>query len=95
MSEHSLVYETPINSTNTVASPSATALLLLRQITRERQVEQDTILGVHGQGGRQRSTDSPPSYNGSEQGMLPGAQLALRILLSSLAPSFCSSLAFK
>jgi hypothetical protein len=73
--EHSYVYETPTNSTTYVASTSATASVLHhRQMTRERQVEQDTILGGHIPDGRQRSTDSLPSYCSSslysEQGML-------------------------
>jgi hypothetical protein len=104
MSEHTHVYETPTNPTTNVASPSTTASALQRQMTRERQVEQDTILGDHlpdGQGGCHRSTDSPPSYYGSaslysEQGTLSRAQLTLHYyrlyLRFPLASSFSSDI---
>jgi hypothetical protein len=90
MSEHTHVYETPTNPTAQVASPSATAppcddiqyhAVHHHQMIREREVDQDTILGDHlpdGQGGCHRSTDLPPSYHGSssfEQGTLSRAKL--------------------
>ena len=100
MSEHIHVHETPPNPEAQVPSPSATAYAMIYSAmrstivrSREGEVEQDTILGDRipdGQGGCQRSTDSPSSYRCStsfrfEQGTLPRAQLALwGLLLSSL-----------
>ncbi len=92
MSEHIHVHETPPNPTAQVPSPVTTAspcddiqchAAHQRQMTREREVEQDAILGDHipdGQGGCQRSTDSPPGCCGPtsccfEQGALSRAQL--------------------
>lgn len=94
MSEHIHVCETTPNATVQAPSPSATASSCddaqchadhHRQVTGEREVEQDAILGDHApddQGGCQRSTESPSSCCGStashsERGTLSKAWLAL------------------
>ncbi|KAI9465330.1 hypothetical protein BJY52DRAFT_681150 [Lactarius psammicola] len=76
MSEHIRVHETHPNPTAQVVSPAATASPCddiqchadhRHQMTREREVEQDTILVDHipdDQGGCQRPTDSHPSCCG-------------------------------